>query len=135
MIGPTPELHRTLAGEHARTVQHVLSVDGPFGRFARRVLSVELPELPADRLDESVAFVCHRAAQTAGPPRLGVIVLAALVGASERVVDPATSTAWLRTTTLPFVGELSRLVRSLAFAFVWETWPDTRPTGAPGALA
>ncbi len=126
------ELHLGSAAEHARAVQQVLAVDGPFGRFAERVLVAELPDLTDDRRVRTVAFVCRRAAQTAGPPRLGVILLAALVGASERAVDPDRSTAWLRDTTLPFVGELARLVRSLAYAFVWETWPDTLPTGAPG---
>jgi hypothetical protein len=32
---------------------------------------------------------------------------------------------------LPLVGEYVRLVRSLAFTYVWESWPDTRPDGAP----
>lgn len=121
------------AGEHARTMRHALDADGPFGRFAARVLAAELPDLPDERAVDTIGFVCHRAAQTAGPSRLGVIVLAATVGASERAVDPAMSTAFLRTTSLPFVSELARLVRSLAFAYVWETWPDTSPTGAPGA--
>ena len=29
------------------------------------------------------------------------------------------------------LGEYVRLVRSLAYAYVWETWPDTAPDGAP----
>ena len=32
---------------------------------------------------------------------------------------------------LPLVGEFPRLVRSLGFAYIWETWPDTSPSGAP----
>jgi hypothetical protein len=36
---------------------------------------------------------------------------------------------------LPLVGELARLIRSLGFAFVWETWPDSSPTGAPAVAA
>jgi hypothetical protein len=31
---------------------------------------------------------------------------------------------------LPFVGEYPRLTRSLGFAYVWEHWPSTTPTGA-----
>lgn len=127
------ELQTGPADEHARTMRHALDAEGPFGRFAARVLAAELPDLPDARAADTVGFVCRRAAQTAGPSRLGVIVLAALVGASERAIDPATSTAFLRTTSLPFVSELARLVRSLAFAYVWETWPDTSPNGAPGA--
>lgn len=128
------ELQSGPAGEHARTMRHALHADGPFGRFAARVLTAELPDLPADRVGETVAFVCKRAAQTAGPSRVGVIVLATLVGASERVVDPSISTTFLRGTSIPFVSELARLVRSLGFAYVWETWPATSPTGAPGEV-
>ena len=31
---------------------------------------------------------------------------------------------------LPLLGEYVRLIRSLGYAYVWETWPQTRPTGA-----
>ena len=31
---------------------------------------------------------------------------------------------------LPLLAEYPRLIRSLAYAFVWETWPDTTSTGA-----
>jgi hypothetical protein len=114
-------------------VSRVLEVDGPFGQFSRRLLTVELPALPAERLDATVAFVCRRAALTPGPLRVGVVLLAGLTGLAERVVDADRVTEFLRTTSLPVLGELGRLVRSLAFAFVWETWPSTAPTGAAGA--
>jgi hypothetical protein len=113
-------------------VSRALDVDGPFGRFAERLLRIELPELPPDRRSEAVAFVCRRAAAVPGPLRLGVTALAIGVDvASERVADPTGVTEALRRTTLPLVGELARMVRSLAFAFVWETWPATAPDGAP----
>jgi hypothetical protein len=80
-----------------------------------------------------VSFVCRRAKQTPGPLRTGVVLLAGVAGLAERVVDADRVTDFLRTTSLPLVGELGRLVRSLAFAFVWETWPSTDPSGAPGA--
>ena len=31
---------------------------------------------------------------------------------------------------LPLLGEYPRLIRSLGYAYVWERWPDTLPTGA-----
>jgi hypothetical protein len=114
-------------------VSRVLAVDGPFGQFSRRLLSAELPGLPPDRLDETVDFVCRRASQTPGPPGVGLMLLTGLTGLSSRVLDADRVTSFLRATSLPFVAELARLVRSLAFAFVWETWPTTGPTGAPGA--
>ncbi len=111
-----------------------LAPDGPFGRFAERLLVLELPDLPADRLRTTVAFVCRRAQQVPGPLRLGVTTLAVGTGVAERFVDPDRIVGFLRVTELPLVGELARMVRSLAFAFVWETWPDTSPSGAPGTV-
>ena len=111
-----------------------LAPDGPFGRFAERLLVLELPDLPDDRLRATVEFVCRRAQQVPGPLRLGVTTLAVATGVAERVVDPVHVVGFLRGTELPLVGELARLVRSLGFAFVWETWPDTSPSGAPGTV-
>lgn len=110
-----------------------LAPDGPFGRFAECLLVLELPDLPVDRLAVTVEFVCRRAEQVPGPLRAGVTVLAVATGVAERAVDPDRVVGFMRATELPLVGELARMVRSLAFAFVWETWPDTSPTGAPGA--
>jgi hypothetical protein len=44
----------------------------------------------------------------------------------ERVVT------FMRSTRLPLVGELAPMVRALAVAFLWESWPATSPTGAVG---
>lgn len=114
-------------------MSRVLDVDGPFGQFSRRLLTAELPDLPSERRDDTVAFVCRRAAQTPGPLRVGVTLLALCSGMAERALDPDRVTTFLRSTSLPLVGELARMVRSLAFAFVWETWPATGPSGTPGA--
>ena len=59
-----------------------------------------------------------------------VTILVLALGVARRVVGPERVTAFLCSTRLPLVGELARLVRSLGFTFVWETWPDTSPTGA-----
>lgn len=120
------------AGYHAAIVSRVLDVDGPLGRFSRRLLTAELPDLPSARLDETVRFVCRRAARTPDPLRVGVSAMAGLAGVGERLTGAEGTATFLRTTSLPLVGELARMVRSLAFAFVWETWPATGPTGAPG---
>lgn len=112
---------------------HPLDVGGGFGVFADALLAAELPDLPDDRRVETVAFVCRRARSIPGPLRLGVTVLSAAVGIVQQRYGPGPSTAFLRDTRLPVLGELARLVRSLGVAFVWETWPDTSPTGGPGA--
>lgn len=108
-----------------------LRTTGPFGRFADDLLRSELPDLPDDRRADTVAFVCRRAGQVPTPLRLGVMVLAVGVGCSQRLVGRTRTTAFLRRTSLPFVGELARLVRSLGFTHVWESWPTTTELGAP----
>jgi hypothetical protein len=108
-----------------------LSSEGPFGRFADRLLAVELPDLPDAARADTVAFVCRRAAEIPSPLRIGVTVLTIACGVAERAVGIERTTAFLRSTRLPFVGELARMVRSLGFAYIWETWPSTSPAGAP----
>lgn len=112
------------------TIPGPLRPTGPFGRFAGDLLRIELPDLPDDRRAETIAFVCRRAAQAPTPLRLGIIALALATGVVQRLVGSSPTTAFLRGTSLPFVGELSRLVRSLGFAYVWETWPSTSESGA-----
>ena len=111
----------------------LLSVEGPFGVFADRLLALELPDLPDDRRADAVEFTCRRADEVPSPLKLGISILAAGVGLAQQAVGDDTTTSFLRGTSLPFVGELARMVRSLAFAFIWETWPNTLPTGAPEA--
>jgi hypothetical protein len=108
-----------------------LSIEGPFGVFAERLLTLELPDLPSTARDDTVAFVCRRAQQVPTPLRLGVIGLTLAAGLAQRLIGVDRTTRFLQGTSLPFVGELARMVRSLGFAYVWESWPDTSPTGAP----
>jgi len=107
-----------------------LSPDGAFGRFADQLLELELPDLPADRRSDTVAFVCRRAQQVPSPLRLGILGLSVATGVGQRAVGDDRTVRFLRRTRLPFVAELARMVRSLGFAFVWETWPSTTPLGA-----
>lgn len=109
-----------------------LRPSGPFGHFADRLLTIELPGLPADRRHDTVDFVCRRADRIPAPLRLGLVALTAVVGASQRFVGEDRTATFLTRTSLPLVGELPRMVRSLAFAYVWETWPRTRADGGPG---
>lgn len=109
---------------------HPLSIEGPFGNFADHLLAEELPDLPPDRRQQAVAFSCRRAQEVPTPLQLAIGALSVGVGVASRVVGIERVTSFLRSTRLPFVSELSRMVRSLSFAFVWETWPDTSPSGA-----
>ena len=64
------------------------------------------------------------------PLKLGITVLVITVGLAQRVFGLEATTRFLQSTSLPFVGELARMVRSLGFAYIWETWPDTTSAGA-----
>lgn len=107
-----------------------LGVDGTFAAFAGELLERELPDLDVARRSETVGFVCRRVGSLPTPLVLGVTILVAVMGVARRIVGPERVTGFLRATRLPMVGELARLVRSLGFTYVWETWPDTSPTGA-----
>lgn len=109
---------------------HPLDVEGGFGRFADSLLVRELPDLPDDRRFETVEFVSRRAHAMPTPLRLGVTAAAVAAGVARGRWGDDRTTAFLATTRLPVAGELARLVRSLAYAYVWETWPTTTPTGA-----
>ena len=111
---------------------HPLGVEGGFGVFADALLAAELPDLTEERRAETVVFVCRRAREVPTPLRLGLTALSFGVALGQRLAGAERTTAFLRVTGLPFVGELARMVRSLGFAFVWETWPATSPSGAPG---
>ena len=110
-----------------------LQPGGVLGDFSDRLLVLELPDLPEDRRHDTVAFVCRRADQMPTPLRLGLVILTSSVGIAERAVGPERTTQFLTTTSLPLVGELARMVRALAFAFIWETWPATLPSGGSGS--
>jgi hypothetical protein len=112
-----------------------LSIAGSFGTFADQLLRIELPDLPDAARQATVEFVCRRANQVPTPLRLGVTGLSLGVGAAQRALGVERTTRLLQNNPLPFVGELARMVRSLGFAYVWETWPDTSPTGAPTGMA
>ena len=99
---------------------------------AEVVLRSDLPGLPEDRRARAVAFVAERCTGLPSVMRLGVGVIAAVYRGLLMLPAGATIVAArLAARSLPLLGEFPRLIRSLAFAFVWETWPDTRADGSP----
>lgn len=102
----------------------------PVAPFARRLLSDDLPDLADDRLEAAVAFVERRVATLPSVMLLGVTALAVLFRLILALPGGWTLARGLLALPLPFVPEYPRLVRSLAYAYVWETWPTTSPTGA-----
>ncbi len=95
--------------------------------MAEHVLHQEFPRLPDDRRVAVVAFVNHRVDTLPSVTRLGVLVVAAC----SRALLALPGDAALRIAArLPVLGEYPRLLRSLASAYIWETWPDTATDGS-----
>jgi hypothetical protein len=99
--------------------------------FCEQVVAHDLPELPPDRRGVVVAFAGRRIAGLPSPMRVGVGVVALATGAVGAVVGTRRVVVLLAGRPVPVFGEYVRLVRSLAFAYVWETWPDTAASGRP----
>lgn len=102
------------------------------GEIADRILVDDLPQLPDDRRHLVVQFIAKRIDVMPGVTRAGVLI----IGAALRVLSTVPG-GWrvaraLMRLPIPLVGEFPRLVRSLAVAYIWETWPASLPSGAPG---
>lgn len=100
------------------------------GPFADRLLERDLPSLRPDRRADVVAFVVRRVDGLPSVMHLGVLIIAALVRAALVLPWRDAVIGFMSRTALPLLGEYPRLVRSLGYAYVWETWPDTAPDGA-----
>lgn len=99
--------------------------------FSDAVLAADLPALPADRRTQTVAFTQRRIEGLPSPMRLGVGFVAVVVGVLGRIVGTRRVAHLLVRRSLPMVGDYVRLIRSLGYAFIWETWPSTAADGAP----
>ena len=78
-----------------------------------------------------MAFAGRRVAVLPSPMRLGISVVALASPAPSRVAGRARVARFLAGHRLPALGDYVRLVRSLTYAYVWETWPATAADGAP----
>jgi hypothetical protein len=103
---------------------------GLIAEFCDHLVATDLPDLPADRRAAVVTFAGRRIAGLPSPMRIGVGVVATGAGAVGWVVGRRRLTRFLAAHPLPVLGDYVRLVRSLAYAYVWDTWPSTTPTGA-----
>jgi hypothetical protein len=99
------------------------------GPFADRLLASDLPDLPAERRREAVGFIAHRVDTLPSFTRFGVLAIGTMFRTLGIVPGGWTLSRLILRLPLPLVSEYPRLLRSLAFAYVWEHWPDTGPTG------
>ena len=103
--------------------------------FAERLLALDLPDLPAGHRRDAVEFVGRRVDGLPSFTRFGVIVLGTLFRTLLSLPGGWTLARVIMRLPLPLVAEYPRLVRSLSFAYIWEHWPRTTPTGAqPGDM-
>jgi hypothetical protein len=107
------------------------TITPPVGRFADVLLAIDLPALPDDRRRRTTGFVAQRVSTLPSFTRFGVVVISFTVDLVGRAVGLDRMAALVTAKPLPLLAEYPRLIRSLGYAFIWETWPDTQPSGAP----
>jgi hypothetical protein len=95
------------------------------GKFAEVLLAADLPALNAARRDAAVAFIQRRVLILPSFTLLGVAMIALGVDLVGRVVGLARVARFIASRPLPLLAEYPRLIRSLGYAYIWETWPDT----------
>jgi hypothetical protein len=105
------------------------STPSTVARFADGLLEVELPLLSEDRRREAIDFIGRRVRVLPSFTRFGVLVIARVVDIAGIVIGHGTVRRLVVKLPLPLLAEYPRLVRSLGFAYVWETWPDTTVEG------
>lgn len=104
------------------------------GPFADRLLALDFPALEPARREQAIAFAIRRVDGLPSVMNLGVLLIAALFHLLLQLPGNDAILRFFARTPLPLLGEYVRLVRSLGYAYIFETWPDTRPDGsAPAA--
>ena len=97
--------------------------------FTRRLLAVDLPGLDEARRAEIAEFTVRRVDELPSVLRIGVTLIAAPVRVVLLVPGSDAMLGWLVTHPLPLLGEYVRMIRSLAYTYVWEHWPAAAPDG------
>ena len=107
-----------------------LQLDRIVGPFAELVLAADMPQLSPQRRAEVVQFVQRRAAAVPSFTRFGVTLIGLFYRALIAAPGGRPVARLLVLRSLPVLGDYPRLIRSLGYAYIWEHWPDTSPTGA-----
>ena len=101
----------------------------PVARFADALLSHDLPALDAEPRRQTVASIEKRVAVLPSVTRFGVRLIGAAVDVLMRLVGSGRTIGVVTWKPIPLLSEYPRLVRSLGYAFIWETWTTTRVDG------
>jgi hypothetical protein len=100
-------------------------------RFAETLLASDLPGLTDDHLRRTAEFIERRVEVLPSITRFGVRVIGGTVDLLGRSIGQQRVLTVVTSLPLPLLAEYPRLIRSLGFAYIWETWPDTAVDGAP----
>ncbi len=98
--------------------------------FAQHLLRVDLPGLSALQRDEVSDFAVQRVDELPSVLRIGVHLIAAPMRVMVSAPGSDRLIAWLIRHPLPLLGEYVRMIRSLAYTYIWERWPHTLPDGS-----
>lgn len=109
-----------------------VSTPSTVARFADGLLSNELPLLSDERRREAIDFIGRRVHVLPSLTRFGVLMIGRFVDLAGMLIGHSNVRRVVTTVPIPLLAEYPRLVRSLGFAYVWETWPDTTVDGASG---
>lgn len=109
-----------------------VSTPDTVARFADGLLTAELPLLADDRRREAIDFIGRRVHVLPSLTRFGVLLIGRIVDIAGVVIGHTNVRRLVTTLPIPLLSEYPRLVRSLGFAYVWETWPDTTVDGGRG---
>jgi hypothetical protein len=99
-------------------------------RFAEKLLASDLPGLTDDHLQRTAEFIERRVQVLPSITRLGVRIIGGAVDLLGRAIGRPRTLTTVTALPLPLIAEYPRLIRSLGYAFIWETWPDTAVDGA-----
>lgn len=100
------------------------------GRFADGLLADDLPSLADERRLSTVSFIEQRVTVLPSITRFGVKSIGTFVHTIGSMIGHARVRGVVLGLPLPLLSEYPRLVRSLGYAYIWETWPDTQVDGA-----
>jgi hypothetical protein len=110
-------------------MSHLPLPSSAVGRFADGLLAADLPSLDEARRRRTVEFIEQRVTVLPSVTRFGVRLIGAGVEVLSRVAGRGRVLTVVTTLRLPLVAEYPRLVRSLGYAYIWETWPGTDVDG------
>ena len=110
-----------------------LSTTSAVARFADGLLAADLPGLDARRRGLTVEFVLRRVAVLPSVTRFGVLAIGSAVEVAGAAIGHDRVRRAVVRAGVPLLSEYPRLVRSLGYAHVWETWPGTLVDGSPGS--